>query len=262
MKRTMPIILIVAVALGLAGGLVFAWGLDPSEIKDTTPKALRPRDKLVYLAAIGDLYAHDGDLSQAKARLVELDVKPDGPALAAMIEQYLESGGQPEEVRNLSHLAKALGASGGVLQVFAAAPTPSLAPATVISAQPGASSTPALSPTPAPTFRLIEQTALCAQPGQPGRIEVWVRDSAGNELAGMEIVASWSAGQDRFFTGLRPEQGSGYADLQMAPHVEYEVAMAAYNGDVAQGLTSDLQPGVCPESTVAQEWRLTFQQSP
>jgi hypothetical protein len=262
MKRAMPVVLILAMALGLAGGLVYAWGLDPVEIKGTTPKALRTRDKIVYLAAIGDLYAHDRDLSQAKARLVELGVQADGPALAAMIEQYLDSGGQPEEVRNLSHLAEALGASGGVLQVFAVAPTPSLAPATVISSQPGASSTPAVSPTPAPNFRLIEQTALCAQPGQPGRIEVWVRDTVGNELPGMEIVASWSAGQDRFFTGLRPEQGPGYADLQMTPHEEYEVALAAYSGDTAQGLTSDLQPGVCPEGTVAQEWRLTFQQSP
>jgi hypothetical protein len=90
---------------------------------------------------------------------------------------------------------------------------------------------------------------------------VWVQDAAGNGLAGVEIVASWSTGQDRFFTGLRPEQGPGYADLAMAPQVDYEVAVAAYKGDVAEGLTSDLQPGVCPVGTVAQEWRLTFQQS-
>jgi hypothetical protein len=260
MKRATPIALILAMAVGLAGGLVYTWGLDPVQIKDTTPKTLRLRDKLGYLALIGDLYAQEGDLSKAKARLGELGVEAEGPALAAMIEQYLEGGGQPEQVRNLSHLAEALGASGGVLQVFAVAFTPSPTPTTVVPAQPGALA-PAPSPTPAPSFRLIEQTALCAQPGQPGRITVWVRDVAGNELAGVEIVVSWSTGQDRFFTGLRPEQGSGYADFEMAPHLEYEVAVAAYNGDVAQGLTSDLQPGVCPVGTVAQEWRVTFQRS-
>lgn len=261
MKRATPFVLIVAVAVGLAAGLVYAWVLDPIEIRDSMPKTLGSRDRLAYLALIGDLYAREGDLSQAKARLAELDVRAEGTALAAMIEQYLEEGGQPEEVRNLSHLAEALGASGGVLQVFAVAPTPSPEPTTVASAQPRASVPPAPSPTPAPSFRLIEQTALCAQPGQPGRIAVWVRDAAGNELAGVEIVASWSAGQDRFFTGLHPDRGPGYADLEMAPQVEYEVAVAAYSGDVAEGLTANLQAGVCPAGTVAQEWRLTFQQS-
>jgi hypothetical protein len=260
MKRAMAFVLILAMAVGLAGGLLFSWELDPVETRDSAPQTLGSRDKLAYLALIGDLYVQEEDLSRAKARLDELGIRAEGPALAAMIEQYLEEGGQPEEVRNLSHLAEALGASGGVLQVFAAASTPSPAP-TPVSALSGDSLTPASSPTPAPSFRLIEQTALCAQPGQPGRIAVWVRDAAGNELAGVEIVASWSTGQDRFFTGLHPEQGPGYADLEMAPQVEYEVAVAAYSGDVAQRLTSDLQPGVCPEGTVAQEWRLTFQQS-
>jgi hypothetical protein len=260
MKRAMLFVLILVMAVGLAGGLLFSWVLDPVEIRDSAPKSLGPRDKLAYLALIGDLYARDGDLAQAKARLAELDVRAEGPALAALIEQYLDEGGQPEEVRNLSHLAEALGASGGVLQVFAIAPTLSPAP-TVVSPQPRASLTPASSPTPAPSFRLIEQTALCAQPGQPGRIAVWVQDVAGNGLAGVEIVASWSTGQDRFFTGLRPEQGPGYADLEMAPQVEYEVAVAAYKGDVAEKLTSALQPGVCPVGTVAQDWRLTFQQN-
>jgi hypothetical protein len=248
--------------IGLVGGLVYTWELDPIGIKDTTPKLLRPRDKLSYLALIGDLYAYDGDLSQARARLAKLDVEADGPTLAAIIEHYLDGGGQPEEVRNLSHLAEALGATGGVLQVFAVASTPSPEAATAEPVQSGTPLTPVPSPTPAPSFRLIEQTALCAQPGQPGRIAVWVQDIAGSELDGMEIVVSWTTGQDRFFTGLRPERGPGYADFTMAPHTEYEVAVAAYNGDVAQGLTADLQPGVCPDGTVAQEWRVTFQRSP
>jgi hypothetical protein len=107
-----------------------------------------------------------------------------------------------------------------------------------------------------------EQTALCAEPGRPGQISVWVRDAAGGQLAGVEVVVSWATGQDRFFTGLRPERGEGYADFEMEPGLEYEVALANQPGDAAQGLTADLEPGVCPTGTLALEWRVTFQQEP
>jgi hypothetical protein len=63
-------------------------------------------------------------------------------------------------------------------------------------------------------------------------------------------------------TGLRPEQGAGYADFQMAPQTQYEVALASFRGDVAQGLTSDLSPGLCPTGTVGLDWRVTFQEIP
>ncbi len=253
---------LLAMAAGLAGGLFYTWILDPIEWYDTTPDALRAEDKFVYLALIGDLYAVDGDLSRAKARLAGLEVEADGSVLVSLIEQYLDGGGRPEEVRNLARLAEALGASGGVLLVFGSVPTPSPQAATAIAAQPEATPTPLPTVTPAPSFRLIEQTAICAEPGRPGRIAVRVQDAGGKELAGVEIVVSWATGQDRFFTGLRPAQGAGYADFEMLPQVEYEVALASYRGDTAPGLTADLQPGLCPTGTVALDWRVAFQQTP
>jgi hypothetical protein len=261
MRRVAPIVLGLTLALGIAGGLVYTWILDPMEIRNTTPDALRTSDKLVYLALIGDLYALEGDLAQAEARLGELGIDADGEFLAGLIEQYLDGGGQPDEVRNLARLAEALGASGGVLLVFADPPLPSPEPVPTEPTQPWASPTPAPSPTPVPTFQLVEQTAVCAGPGQPGQIAVRVRDASGNELPGIELVVSWSTGQDRFFTGLWPEQGAGYADFDMAPQVEYEVALASFRSDVAEGLTSELVPGLCPTSTMALDWRVAFQQT-
>lgn len=264
MKRSAPIILAVAMVVGLAGGLLYTWILDPIESYDSTPDTLRAQDKFVYLAVIGDLYAYEGDLARAEARLAELGVEADGPVLAGLIEQYLDSGGQAEDVRNLARLAEALGASGGVLLVFASAPTPSPEPTPTIqtqpgSQQPGVSPTPAPTVTPAPSFRLAEQTAVCADPGQPGSIAIWVRDKDGNELAGVEIVVSWSTGQDRFFTGLWPERGVGYADFEMAPEVEYDVALAGFKGETAEGLTADLSPGLCPTGTIALDWQVSFE---
>jgi hypothetical protein len=258
----MVVLFLLAMAAGLAGGLLYTWILDPIEWYDTTPDALRTEDKLVYLTFIGDLYAAEGDLSRAEARLAMVGLAADGPVLAGLIEQYLDGGGQPEDVRNLARLAEALGASGGVLLVFGSAPTPSPEVVTALPTPPGASPTPAPTATPAPSFRLVEQTTVCAEPGRPGRIAVRVQDMEGRELPGVEIVVSWVTGQDRFFTGLRPGQGAGYADFEMQPQVEYDVVLAGFRGDMARRLTSDLSAGVCSTGTVALDWRVTFQQVP
>jgi hypothetical protein len=118
------------------------------------------------------------------------------------------------------------------------------------------------SATPAPHYRLIEQTAVCAEPDRAGKILVWVKDAEGNGLAGVGLVASWASGEDRSTTGLRPNLGAGYADFEMSPEIEYEVSLDSLNGDVAQGLTSELAPGLCPTSTLALDWRVIFQQIP
>ncbi len=250
--------------MGVAGGLYYAWMVAPVEYYDTPPSSLRSLDMALYLALVGDLYAYEGDLAAAKARLEELGVAADGSTLASFLEVYLESGGRPEEARNLAHLAEALGASGGVLLVFAIEPPTLLAnelPATE-PARPQASDTPPASPTPAPIFHLLEQTALCAAPGTEGRIAVWTQDARGQPLPGIEIVVSWPSGQDRFYSGLRPDRGAGYADFEMAPATVYEVYLADYKGDVAQDLASDLPPGLCEPGVKAVDWRLIFEQSP
>ena len=119
MKKVLPALLLLAVAAGVAGGLFYTWVLDPVEIYDTTPGALRVSQKLLYLALVGDLYAFEGDLDRAGARLANLGLEPDGTVLAGLLEQYLDAGGRPEDVRNLARLAEALGASGGVWPFFA-----------------------------------------------------------------------------------------------------------------------------------------------
>lgn len=262
MKRAVPVVLLLTVAAGMAGGLLYAWMLEPSNSYESEPDALRTEDKYVYLALIGDLYVAEGDLARAESRLAAVGVEADGPILAELIADYLDAGGRPEDVRNLARLAEALGASGGVLNVFALQPSPSSEPTGTLAPEEVASPTAAFSPTPAPTFLLAEQTAVCAEPGLPGRIRVWVRDLEGNGLPGVEVVVSWNTGQDRFFTGLRPELGKGYADFEMIPQVAYDVALAGSRGDTAEGVSSDLLPGVCPTNTLALDWRLAFQQVP
>ncbi len=259
MKGWHSALLLLAVAAGLAGGLLYAWVLNPTQVHDTRPRALRAGDKLVYLVLIGDLYASEGDLDRAGERLAALGVEPDGPMLAGLLEQVLDEGGRPEDVRNLAHLAESLGASGGVVAVFAGpSPAPALPP------KAGVVPTPTLLPTatPAPTFLLAEQAERCADPGRPGLITVVVRDAAGKELPGVQVLVSWAGGQDRFWTGLRPALGAGYADFQMARRTAYDVSLATYPSESARGLVSALSPGLCGEGVSAVEWKLVFQQAP
>jgi hypothetical protein len=262
MKRAAPAVLLLTLATGIGAGLIYTWILDPVETYDSAPEALRLEDKYVYLALVGDLYVAEGELSRAESRLAAVGVEADGPVLAELLADYLDAGGRPDEVRNLARLAEALGASGGVLNLFALQPTPSPEPTGTLAPEEVASPTAAPSPTPAPTFLLAEQTAVCAEPGLPGRIRVWVRDAQGSGLPGVEVVVSWNTGQDRFFTGLRPEMGKGYADFEMVPQVAYDVALAGFRGDTAEGVSSNLLPGVCPTDTLALDWRLAFQQIP
>ncbi len=263
-KRKYILPLLLAVVAGLAAGLLYTWMIDPIET-GSPPDSLSLEDKLTYLALIGDLYAYEGNLDRTRARLAELGIEADGPTLAVLIEQYLDNGGSPEDMRNLARLAQDLGAGGGVLLVFGPPPTPTARPAPpTLSPSPN----PALSPTPLPTatplpvFRLAEQTALCAEPQQPGRIRVWVKDRAGNEMAGVEVLVSWNEQQDYFFTGLRPEIGVGYGDFEMRPRTVYQVTLARFDAETAQNLTSDLPDRACPTGVTALDWRLLFQQSP
>lgn len=265
---TLGVLALAMLAAGVAGGLYYAWMIDPVDRYQTSPDALHAEDKLGYLTLIGDLYGCQQDRTQTEARLQVLGIPADGATLARLIEEHLDSGGRPEEVRPLAQLARDLGASGGVLLVFGALPTSTpwsvASPVAVAptAARPAPSSTPFVPPTPMPRFEIVEQTALCAAPGQSGQIIVWVQDDQGHPMPGVEIVVFWPAGQDRFFTGLRPEIGAGYADFEMSPDTEYAVSLASLPGDTAEKLTPVLPPSTCPTDTLALDWRVVFQRQP
>jgi len=272
--RARILVLVLAVAAGAGGGLALAWLVAPPAEYETSPAALDRADKTIYLALAGDLYASEGDLERATQRLAALEVPADGTSLAGMIEEYLDGGGELDDVRNLARLAQDLGATGGILRVFgdpAAGPVkPTAAVTEIIStSEPPATPLPAASPelpsgTPGADagFRVVERTATCGRPGRPGVIAVRVRDADGHGLAGVEVTVSWALGEDRFFTGLRPDRGPGYADFQMSLGNEYRVSLEGRPGEAAQGLLADLSSGICPSTSLSLDWQLIFQQNP
>jgi hypothetical protein len=51
-------------------------------------------------------------------------------------------------------------------------------------------------------------------------------DAAGSPVPGVQVLVQWQGGEDRFFTGLKPELGTGYADFEMTPSITYTVQLA------------------------------------
>lgn len=77
-------------------------------------------------------------------------------------------------------------------------------------------------------------------------------------MPGMEIQITWEANEDRFFTGLKPELGNGYADFLMTPNIAYAVQLAQ-GSDVASGLMTPACQTSSGENYFG-GFKLTFQQ--
>jgi hypothetical protein len=91
-------------------------------------------------------------------------------------------------------------------------------------------------------------------------IQVEVSDAAEGGVAGVEIVVVWDAGQDHFFTGLKPELGQGYADFTMTEGVSYTLRLA----DSGQ-LVTDLSTHPCEQPDgipYLGSWLIQFHQTP
>lgn len=262
--------------IGLALSLAYTWVINPPPLTDTTPAALNPHDKEIYTVLIAAAYVNDGNLERAKKRLAELEEPGIGNTIVALAERYINEGRDARDIRSLARLADALGGTSAAMRPFIATPTPTptLTPtptprpptptatrAVQITHTPTA--TPAVHPTAIPgsagVFRVAQSTALC-DPTSSGLLRVYVRDDAGKGVPGVQILVNWPGGEDRFFTGFKPEADPGYADFEMEPGEIYQVELVDVKGDVAQGVgagKADLCPDLSPD--VQPSWQIVFQ---
>lgn len=103
--------------------------------------------------------------------------------------------------------------------------------------------------TPGSPFVLQSNTFVC-DPDLPNPlIQVIAENTAGDPLPGQEISVSWESGDDFFFTGLKPELGTGYADFLMEPGLVYQVQMSAGGQTVP-----DITPAECESESGSRYW--------
>jgi len=290
---------LVGLVVGMSMSLFYTWVLDPPALTLASPSSLNPHDKEIYMVLCAAAYTADGDLGRAERRLAALQDAHIGDTLVALAERYIAEGHDVREVRALARLADALGHTSAAVRAFIATPTPThtatptatplpthtptasptptyTVPATYTATptrQPRSTSTPTkiptptlantLTPTATPTverdrFRVVQSTPLCDAQSD-GMLRIYVRDTNGEGVPGVQIVVSWPEGEDHFYTGFKPAIDPGYADFEMQPGEVYEVHLVDKNSDVAHNV-GDVTDQTCPDLPEGKRpsWQLVF----
>lgn len=258
-NRNSILYIVLALLTGLGLGLAYSWLLSPVTYVDATPDMLRADFKDQYRIVVAASYASSHDLARARARLQLLgDVDPVGQ-LSALAQNMVAGNASLEQVQPIAQLATDLqqGFSSSpvtdtpfvvVVNTPTQMDTPSaeslatetqivleedthiptlefdqtpLAPIITSTFVPRATFTPV--PVSGDVFNLVGQDTVCDPGLQPGLLQFIIMDSRRRQVAGIEIIVSWSEKEDRFFTGFKPELGDGYADFVMQPDAVYSV---------------------------------------
>lgn len=261
MKRIVTFL--VGVALGVGASLWVAWVVRPAPAANSAPSALRAEAQDEYTRWVAWAYAGDGDLARARARLASLGEGEALERVIALAQRMAAEGQDPAAVQSLGALAAALGA-GPSTTVARASSTPTSTPSLTPTSTPLPTITPVPLPTRPPTptpvgaLVLASQQLVCEPRPSLPLIQVLALDALGQPLPGVEVLVEWNGGFDRFFTGLKPEQGAGYGDFAMMPGVTYTVRLAL---NPAAPL-ADVSAPECVDATTGQTylgaWLLTF----
>jgi hypothetical protein len=287
--RRFPWEILLALFVGIGLGLVYAWMVSPLRVTNADPGTLRTDFKEQYRSAIAAAYAASGNLPRAQVRLQLLKDPDPVQALNAQAQQMLARSESPGIAEELAALAQAL-VEGQVETIPESKPatkpvaiveqtsTPISPPASqdltfvqtetppiplIEESQPAlASSTPrptmTLVPTQSAPFKLTGQAAICDPNLPDGLLQVVVLGANRRQIPATEIDITWENEEEKFFTGLKPELGNGYADFIMTPEVSYSVQLAA-GSDIAAGLVAPNCQNPGGESFYG-SIKLTFQQ--
>ncbi|MCS7259655.1 MAG: hypothetical protein NZ765_02585 [Anaerolineae bacterium] len=289
---------LVGLMIGMSMSLFYTWVLDPPTLTLAPPSSLNPHDKEIYMVLVAAAYMADGDVARAERRLTALREAHIGDTLVALAERYIAEERDAREVRALAQLADALGHTSAALRVFIPTPTLTSTPSPTATSLPtntptGSSApthtppatrtatstrpltftppqtsipvlTEASTPTVTPTvgrgrFRVVQSTPLCDAQSD-GVLRIYVRDSDGEGIPGVQIAVRWPEGEDRFYTGFKPTIDPGYADFEMQPGQVYEVQLVDKNSDVADNVGSVMEQ-TCPDLPADKRpsWQVVFQ---
>jgi hypothetical protein len=249
--------------VGIAGGLVYAWVVNPRVEFDTEPWQLNEADRAQYIVAITLDYAYDGDLSRAVQRLIALKLKGDpiqevaDVACRLATTGYVENSSGLRAIQSMMTFYRLQGRTGCADTLIPAGeqatavvsinlPTPTAIPPATKTPTPESPvrATPTRQqftpPTTAPQTDFaapVIRTDCVAE--FSGMIEVFVQDFNGQGIPGQAVRVRWDEGDSTFYTGLKPERGPGYADFQMEADKGYTIDMPGRSDPSSQPLVAN-----------------------
>jgi len=118
MPRASALTLVASLLAGLSLGLYLGWVVSPVQYVDTDPASLRQDYKDEYILMIATIYAQDGDLAAARARLAGLGLEGPGPAVAEAAQRFIGAQKPEADVRRMVGLAAAFDALTPELQPY------------------------------------------------------------------------------------------------------------------------------------------------
>lgn len=281
------VLALICLIAGIGTGLFYTWEISPVVEKNTRPDQLRDDDRLHYIVAIALDYAYTQDLDRTYQLLNEVDPAVDPFQLAADTVCDLKNSGRVQtsaDIEAARRLISIYQIQPGIipqcdLGVFSTsipptlvtiAPTPSQPPSPMPAAT--KTSTPALSvdttpaapeitpraTTPSNDFEYFTSSSSC-NPASSGLIEIYVRESGtGAGVAGVQVSVQWNASggtlRNQFYTGLKPNRGTGYADFQMEAGLIYQVILLG-RSDAAPRLEAD----ICDSQGTLRSYQVIFQ---
>lgn len=235
--------------MGVALGLTIAWVIAPVQYINADAADLRLTYKEDYLRLISATYQVDNDLRAAREQIAQLGFANSAQAFNNLITRENQAG-RAATLAALAHLAQDLDLRVPALALIT--PTPeSDAPHSAVTA----------TPTPS-AFRIAEKIALtCTDEPNDAQLKFFVRDAQGRDLPNIAIEIRWANGEEIIVTGLKPEQGLGYADFDAAPG-NYSAKIQNAASENATDLLIGAAPANCKtdKGATPRGWKIIFRQ--
>jgi len=99
---------LLVIALGIAGGMVYGWFVNPVEYVDIAPESLREDYKTDYVLMTAEAYKVNLDLGTAVRRMGLLGDTPVADTVAAAVSYALDHGYAMEDVALMQELGEAV----------------------------------------------------------------------------------------------------------------------------------------------------------
>jgi hypothetical protein len=220
----------------------------PVQFTNADSADLRQSLKDDRVRMVSTIYEKNGDLAAAQKRLAPLRLANPAQTFNELIAQEKTTNQKDA----LIHLGQALGFK---LGFTTSSPPPISGTPTIVAV--------VVTPTPVvPIFALVEHVQLtCADEPEIAHLRFIVRNAAGKPLPNIGVQIRSADIDDTVFTGLKPEQGEGYADYEATPGT-FSVTLINAQGDTVSDLLIGPAPANCKtdRGTTPRGWKLVFQQ--